>query len=91
VPLARGTRLGPYEINDRLGAGGMGEVYRACHTRLVRDVAVKVIPEELAAQRRRSPTPTQSLRRRGPQAVSRTRQCLLCCSCGRLEGTPGDQ
>jgi hypothetical protein len=48
VPLARGARLGPYEISGLIGAGGMGEVYRARDTRLGRDVAVKVIPEELA-------------------------------------------
>ena len=42
--LARGTRLGPYEILALIGAGGMGEVYRARDTRLNRDVAVKVLP-----------------------------------------------
>src|SRR5579862_3548067 len=47
--LAIGTRLGPYEILAALGAGGMGEVYRARDTRLSRDVAVKVLPQSLAA------------------------------------------
>src|SRR6188508_2753113 len=42
---ALGTRLGPYEIRAPLGAGGMGEVYRARDTRLERDVAIKVLPE----------------------------------------------
>src|SRR5689334_8815139 len=49
MPLAAGTRLGPYEIAAPLGAGGMGEVYRARDTRLGRDVAVKVLPQHLSA------------------------------------------
>jgi serine/threonine protein kinase len=49
VALAPGTRLGPYEIVSAIGAGGMGEVYRARDSRLGRDVAVKVLPERLAA------------------------------------------
>ena len=47
--LAPGTSLGPHEIVAPLGAGGMGEVYRARDTRLGRDVAVKVLPPHLAA------------------------------------------
>src|ERR1700738_5277209 len=43
-----GTRLGPYEVLGPLGAGGMGEVYRARDTRLERDVAIKVLPEPFA-------------------------------------------
>ena len=53
MPLARAVRLGPYEILDSLGAGGMGEVYRARDTRLGRDVAVKVLPQALAADAER--------------------------------------
>ena len=44
MPLANGTRLGPYEISGLLGAGGMGEVYCARDTRLERMVAVEVLP-----------------------------------------------
>ena len=48
MALASGSRLGVYEILGSLGAGGMGEVYRARDTRLNRDVAIKVLPDALA-------------------------------------------
>jgi serine/threonine protein kinase len=48
VALAAGTKLGPYEVQSPLSAGGMGEVYRACDPRLGRDVAVKVLPSHLS-------------------------------------------
>jgi Tol biopolymer transport system component len=48
MPLASGTRLGPYEIQAPIGAGGMGEVYRARDTRLDRTVAIKILPAQFA-------------------------------------------
>ena len=48
MTLSTGTRLGPYEIVAPLGAGGMGEVYRAIDTRLKRQVAIKVLPASVA-------------------------------------------
>src|SRR5712671_2661530 len=49
MPLVAGQRLGPYEIVAIIGAGGMGDVYRARDPRLGRDVAIKVLPEALSA------------------------------------------
>jgi non-specific serine/threonine protein kinase len=62
VALTEGTRLGPYEILGKLGAGGMGEVYLARDLRLARDVALKVLPQQVAAD---------------PEAVARLRREAL--------------
>ena len=59
MPLAAGARLGAYEILAPLGAGGMGEVYRARDVRLKREAALKLLPERLA---------------RDPQAMERFRR-----------------
>jgi Tol biopolymer transport system component len=48
MALTSGTKLGPYEVQSSIGAGGMGEVYRARDTRLAREVAIKVLPEAFA-------------------------------------------
>ena len=61
MPLASGVRLGAYEVLRLIGAGGMGEVYRARDTRLDRTVAIKVLSEQFAAMRS-----TGALRTRGP-------------------------
>jgi eukaryotic-like serine/threonine-protein kinase len=53
MTLAAGSRLGPYEIVGLIGAGGMGEVYRARDSKLNRDVALKILPEAFAADRER--------------------------------------
>src|SRR5689334_9588906 len=49
MALTSGTKLGPYEIQSALGAGGMGEVYRARDTRLERTVAIKILPAHLSS------------------------------------------
>jgi eukaryotic-like serine/threonine-protein kinase len=53
MTITAGTKLGPYEVSGAIGAGGMGEVYRARDTRLNRDVAIKVLPASLAADTQR--------------------------------------
>ena len=65
-----GLRLGPYEVLSPLGAGGMGEVYRARDTRLGRDVAIKVLP---AAVSRRSRSGCERFEQRGPRGLGAAR------------------
>src|ERR1039458_8931324 len=71
MPLSSGDKLGPYEILSAIGAGGMGEVYRAKDTKLGRQVAIKVLPGHLAAnpsaRKRHGP------RARAPRSLGRRR------------------
>src|SRR5256884_6871875 len=53
MALTAGTKLGPYEVLGALGAGGMGEVYRAKDTRLDRTIAIKILPEHLSSDPQR--------------------------------------
>ncbi len=53
MAITVGTQFGPYEITALLGKGGIGEVYRARDTRLKRDVAIKILPEEFSRDRNR--------------------------------------
>lgn len=73
--LSKGTKLGPFEIEEAAGAGGMGEVYRARDIRLQRDVAVKVLPSELAS----NPERRQRLEReaRAISSLSHPHICTL--------------
>ncbi len=73
MPLAPETKLGPYVVVEALGAGGMGEVYRARDTRLDRDVAIKVLPQNLS----QDPTRRQRLEREA-KAVSRLNHPHIC-------------
>ena len=73
MALTSGTKLGPYEIQSPLGAGGMGEVYRARDTRLERDVAVKVLPANLSSD----PSLRQRLEREA-KAVSKLSHPHIC-------------
>jgi serine/threonine protein kinase len=53
VAISPGTRFGPYEVDDEIGAGGMGVVYQATDTTLDREVAIKVLPESMASDAER--------------------------------------
>jgi serine/threonine protein kinase len=73
MALSVGTKLGPYEILAAIGAGGMGEVYRAKDTRLDRTVAIKVLPLHLASD----PELRQRLEREA-KAISALQHANIC-------------
>src|SRR6476661_9765537 len=81
--LSSGTKLGPYEILAPLGAGGMGEVYRARDTRLERTVAIKVLPEHLSS----NPDAKQRFEREA-RAISSLNHPHICALCD-LPAPPG--
>ena len=83
MPLLSGSRLGPYEILDLLGAGGMGEVYRARDTRLDRTVALKVLPDSLT-----SDEPSRARFQREAKAISALNHPHICAlyDLGRTDG-----
>src|SRR5580765_1933555 len=85
MPLPSGTRLGPYEIAAPIGAGGMGEVYRARDSRLGRDVALKVVPAELAIDPARLQRFEQEAR--AAAAIDHPGICRLY-DVGHADGTP---
>jgi serine/threonine protein kinase len=62
MPIGPGVRLGPYEVTALIGEGGMGKVWRARHTGLKRDDALKVLPDAFAADLSGSPDSNAKLR-----------------------------
>jgi serine/threonine protein kinase len=85
MTLSSGTRLGPYEIVAAIGAGGMGEVYRARDPRLGRDVAIKVIPTGLSGSADRMRRFEQEARAAG--SISHPNVCAIF-DIGTHEGSP---
>ena len=85
MPISPGTRVGPYEVAGPIGAGGMGEVYRARDTRLDRDVAIKVLPPGIA----RDPLALERFNReaRTIASVSHPRICAVF-DVGEHDGSP---
>ena len=75
MPMTAGSRLGPYEILAPIGAGGMGEVYRARDPRLGRDIAIKVLPAHLLLDADRLSRFEQEARAASALEKTSKRQC----------------
>ena len=85
LALTPGTRLGVYEVTAQIGAGGMGEVYKGRDTRLDRTVAIKVLPEALAATRSSA---SASTARRAPSRGSPIRTSARCTTSASRQPAP---
>ena len=85
MPLSAGDKLGPYEILAPIGAGGMGEVYRARDPRLRREVAIKVLPETIARGSAWNPIRARSAWQ--PSALSHPNICAVY-DVGEASGRP---
>jgi eukaryotic-like serine/threonine-protein kinase len=85
MSVSPGTRLGPYEVIARIGAGGMGEVYKARDARLDRTVAIKVLPTEIAGD-----PDLRSRFEREARAVAALEHPHICgiYDTGSVDGTP---
>src|SRR5216684_6415970 len=84
MPLSNGTRLGPYEILAPIGAGGMGEVYKARDSRLHREVAIKVLPDRFTNEAARERFQREA---RAASALSHPNICAIY-DVGVAEGQP---
>jgi serine/threonine protein kinase len=84
MPLSEGTRLGPHEILGLIGSGGMGEVYRARDSRLGRDVAVKILPQDVAGD----PDRLQRFEREARALAALNHPNILTIHVGTHDGAP---
>jgi len=86
MPIAKSTRLGPYEVIPALGSGGMGEVYLAEDARLHRKVALKILPADLASDRNRMNRFNQEAMAAAALPGPRIRRRAYNCTAGPISG-----